>query len=325
MRTSAVYLEQVTGIETFLKLDAVSTAYDKVYVVGSPRLANNELMKTLENLIFIRDIYEILDRVDDIIFMGNMILENSELAQIKAMGKRVFFMKDKYFDKDIEKDHKLNSMLDVSCPIVLVMGINDMCQQTRLFWEICSAMRKKQYHVMGITSFLNDELSGCVEMPESLFEKKTLKEKILGFNRFIYDISKKERPDLILIDVPGGIMNMSSLDGTCSGEYALTITAAVDADSAILSIPAHQISNELLVQLKNICRYRYTVNLIGVAMSSVAVMQELSENRTEYFSLPPEFVNRKYIEGNHFLLPVKELKGSGEYFAELILEYFNDH
>ena len=215
-------------------------------------------------------------------------------------------------------------LYELPCPVVTVMGISEECERHKLFLEVSRAIEEQGYRVMKVSGEPVSRMGECIPLPEAVYSGRPLKERTLALNHFLYRKVKEEKPDIVIIDVPGGILNQSLLEYTGDGEYAYMVGNAVDADASLLAIPAHEINGEFVAELKEICRQRFSANVAGIAMSCVGYRIDIEKKEITYFTLTTGFVKERYINGEEYIIPVKPLHGSGEYFAEHLLTILSD-
>lgn len=336
MKTLAVYSGS-PDLDYFLKLEELAASYKKVYVLGRNLLSGINMFGDLENVFFTESMGEVTEQATDILFYHDSVGMEEKIQYFAERGKKIYLygvtmdIEEEYREKvfalsaeEAPQKKVVKRLYELPCPVVTVMGISEKCERHKLFIEVSHAIEEQGYGVMKISGEPVSQMDGCIRFPEAVYAGRPLAERTRIFNHFLYRKVKEEKPDIVMIDVPGGILNQSVLEYTCDGEYAYMAGNAVDTDASLLAIPAHEINEAFVKELKEVCRQRFSANVAGIAMSCVGCKINMEENKTNYFTLPAGFVKEKYIGEEKYIVPVKTLHGGGEYFAEHLLAILSD-
>lgn len=322
MNIAAVY-SGCPDLGYFLKLEELAALYDKIYIEGDDFLSGVNMFADIDNIFFTADMEEVITQLTDVVFYQDCDGMDSKIQYFTERGKKVWHCDTSADSKEQDKKGA-NRLYDISCPVVSVMGISEKCERHKLFIDVLRALEQEGYHVMGISGEPISRMGAYVPIPQTVYEAARLTERTVAFNHFLYHSVKENRPDLVVIDVPGGIMNQSPLEYTCDGECALMIANAVDIDASLLAVPPHEINDEFVTQLTELCRQRFLSNVAGIAMSCVGSKTNIEEDRTDYYTLPVEFVKERYLKEDKYSVPVKPLHGSGKYFAEYLINMLSE-
>ena len=114
-----------------------------------------------------------------------------------------------FFSKDIENvvfDGE-EILYDISTPIITVAGMGEKTNKMELQMDLVISLQKDKYKVVWVSSRNEALLYNGQKFPtfmddEGVSEKK----KILMYNHYLKWIEQSEKPDVILIGIPGGIM-----------------------------------------------------------------------------------------------------------------------
>lgn len=332
MRILAIY-SPFMNLNFFLELEAMATYYDKIYLKGNDFLEGINMFDDLKNLLFFKSSEEIVEEITDVLFYGNLEDIEEKMQYFIRRGKRVFvynlslknekkyihnvslLMKNKFLHNQ-SKDE----LYAIQCPVISIMGISDKCERYKLFLDISLAIEKKGYEVMRLSGEALGQMNKCIQIPNFIYSGKSMMERALFLNHFIYYKVKQRKPDILVIDVPGGIMNQSPTKYMNDGEYAYIISNSVNIDVAVLAIPAHEINNDFIIQILQLCKYRFFSNVVGVAMSCIGSRINIEENKTDYFTVSSDFIKEKYLgRKEQYSVPVLPLHDCREIFAEYIL------
>lgn len=182
---------------------------------------------------------DILMKIDFALRCGKNVLMSKELRKKyscwsgnKALGEydETGWIKDSEKDKierffKIGKEINYNALLvseglvDIVTPVIGIAGTAENTCKFALQIQIIVGLKKKGYKVSWIGSNWLCELLGGHEIP--LFMKENQlndTEKILLFNRYIKYIEQSEKPDVLVIAAPGGIM---PCDKNITGDFGV--------------------------------------------------------------------------------------------------------
>lgn len=165
-----------------------------------------------------------------------------KIEELKAQGMSVRYL-NRQNENNIEKVHTYNEAqyekrcYSVSVPIIAILGQGINCSKFETL-----LMTKKITDEMGYKSFVvsSNELGGLYDFysyPNNLWKSNVcLEEKIFSINHYIYDLYMQEDPDIILLEIPGGVMKMGEKGDNHFSEFAYAIANAVDIDSGIINL-----------------------------------------------------------------------------------------
>ena len=85
--------------------------------------------------------------------------------------------------------------------------------------------------------------------------------KIILYNHFIKKIEEEEKPEVIIIGIPGEIMPISKVQPGHFGIHAFQILNAVNPDFLIMSLYGNEISGKYVKELKQIMKYKFVANI----------------------------------------------------------------
>jgi peptide maturation system protein (TIGR04066 family) len=126
-------------------------------------------------------------------------------------------------------------------------------------------------------------------LPSFLFEKIDMYDKIKKFNRYIYNIAKNR--DLIIISIPGGIMQKNPYIFEEFGEMAFLISNSIRADICILSTYAQEINDNIIEQFIKLCKYKYNFPTKYINISNVACNVSIEDKKEKYIEIPSSMID----------------------------------
>lgn len=184
--------------------------------------------------------------------------------QFDVFASRVSDMKIEVSDKRI---------LKIATPIVAVLGMFEYTDKSDTVLYVHNYLKRKGYNVKTVLT-QNNMLGfpDCYSFPsEMLNNNYTEAEKIIYFNHYIRKIEIKEKPDVIVIGIPGEIMALDERHNGNFGIMPFLIGNAVNCDYAILNVFANFSSKEFVEQLNSACRDKYLIDINAVVVSKMVL------------------------------------------------------
>lgn len=167
---------------------------------------------------------------------------------------------------DYYKDMPLKK---VSCPIVAVAGMGESSGKLDIVLQLHSYFKEKGYKSCVVSPNNLSSLFGFSLYPRQLYENLPFEEKIYCINQYVYDLAKASEPDLIILEYPGGLIPMGANYYNSFSEYALVCSNAISPDIGIFSLYFDRnYTAEKMEKLKNICKYKYNLDVDVFVLSS---------------------------------------------------------
>lgn len=202
--------------------------------------------KTLENtdsILFTEEIETVHDwrtYIEEAKRLNKEIIVTNNL--VKSLKKKGIEIK---YDRIVGKNSSISNInLDLAdsylyrldIPIIMVYGLGEQCNKFDLQLAIRKHFIDKGYSILQFGTKEYSELFGFEKLPEEVFdESKSLEERILYLNHYIYYKSENALSDVIIIGVPGGIMPYNNFFHNHFSEIPYIISNAFTADISILS------------------------------------------------------------------------------------------
>lgn len=214
------------------------------------RLCKNEILEIIS--------YSKKENID-IIYLGeeeeiNKILESYDkyssdsfknIKEIKAM---------------INRYNQLNLPLyNPKTPIVYIGGLLETIDSFDIALQMKLTMEKLGYKVALITKETDGRFFGATDYPKTFMNRdESIENQILSINRWIQAIDYIEKPDIILMDIPKGMMQYSNSFYNTFGIYTYMIAQTIPPDYLILTIPQTVVVKEYIEEID-----QYFKNTIG--------------------------------------------------------------
>ena len=200
---------------------------------------------------------------------------------------------------------KYTSLQQLDVPIVIVAGVWEKNDK----FEISLALRERfiqnDYRISQIGSRDGCEMMGFHSFPKFMFQKDfDAADRIILFNRFVFQMINEEQPDLVLITVPGAIQDFSEKFIRGFGLLHHQVCQAVLPDILVMCscyMPDHP---ELLEEISMSCRYRFGAVVDVFHMSNLLIDVHDSEERNSivtnsiYRKTVSETVARKFANSS---------------------------
>lgn len=227
-------------------------------------------------------------------------------------GIEVLGYEDVHFTPDT-----FTNLLTLSVPIIFIMGTGENCDKFTVELKVGEFFRKKGYHVLQYGTKPFSKMFGMKPIPRVLFEDRSVKSKIYGINRIIYADAKEEKPELVIIGIPGGIIPGNPFRFGDFGESAYVIANAFTPDLSILSTYAQPYSEDFYSHLVSVCKYKYNSMVSYINISNIDYFVSFEYKTNEYIQVPTEKLGEVF--GNF-----SELSTGVHYFSGFDTESF-DH
>lgn len=229
-----------------------------------------------------------------------------------------------------EIPHEGEFIHTISTPVIFVMGMGERTNKFEIQLSLRENILKMGYKVSQIGSREYCKLLGFHSFPSFLYNKEISEtNKIVLFNHFVKRIEMEEKPDLIIIGVPGGIMPYNNNLTNRFGVLAYEVSQAVTPDSAIFSCHYNSYPEEYFIDLKDSVLHRLGCKIDCFNISNAAFDWNNSKqfNRESYFSLESEYVDKKMQDYAAYKHPVynvlnhKDAKKMADYIINILAEY----
>ena len=112
-------------------------------------------------------------------------------------------------------------------------------------------------------------------------------------NRTIYRKYLKERPDVMIIGIPGGFMQLNPIRYEEIGDMAYVVSQAVTPDASVLCTYASEFTEEQLEWLKNVCQYRLNAPINNLVIANTVMDISFETQQCDYTTIPLEFLKEK--------------------------------
>lgn len=283
---------QKVGIEVKDKFSELEDDYDTVIITDT------RLDLDFDSVLY-HHIEELVIQGKDIVFYRNL--------DVKDLEKICLLCKENDVSLIYPNNVKLNKisteeLVDVNTPIIFVLGMSSRTQKYEIQLSIREELIKKGYKVSQIGTKNHCELFDFNSFPEFMFNGSIDEsEKVILFNRLVKEMEIKEKPDVIIIGIPGGILAVNKYFTNGFGILAYLISQAVKPDAAVFSTLYRNYYSKHFEDVNDLCKYRFGYPIDCFNLSNVELdIQELKEQRKQlYTTIDSEFIDnqKKKYEG----------------------------
>ena len=205
--------------------------------------------------------------------------------------------RERYIER-IEKFHILQNqyvdrrLFEISTPIIVILGVGENCGKFECHLELKTLLDSSGYHAEHLSSNPLGSLMGMKSLPDFLFNPfLSFSEKVLEINKYVFDLCSVERPDILVISIPGGIMPFTEKDTNYFGEIPLVISAALPIDYGIETF--YYCTDNPENYLRRISQYtlhRYQINVAMFYMSRQMAAREQEGHKIGQLFLSDEYI-----------------------------------
>lgn len=165
-------------------------------------------------------------------------------------------------------------------PIVAVGGLFETTDLSWIMIGVKNQLRKLGYKTITISNDCLNVLNESYAYPRDFIsEKNSIENRIMLLNQYIKKVVLFEKPDIILLQITGGMMRFNDKYVNSFGSYAYMISEAIAIDYFIYSTPKNIFDISKLDELAIYFESRYGFCLESVHLSNILVnTQNLSSH-----------------------------------------------
>lgn len=221
-----------------------------------------------------------------------------------------------------------NTILDIDTPVVFVTGISERTDKFEIQLAMTEQLKKMQYKVTLIASRKHSELLGAYSMPDFMTEIGLMEpQKILSFNHYVKYLEIRDKPDLIIIGIPGGILPISNKFPADFGIMLYEISHAVTPDYVILSTFCEDYTIKSFESISHVIqrKYGYPIDCFNISAKKIAWLDSVELDKLCFLTLDNNFVSNKIKGFNNYNIHNVLQNGSEVKMAQNILKQLNEY
>jgi len=227
-----------------------------------------------------------LSFADSVLFVydeGNKDNINTFLETSKNLGKRVYVCNGEAennlpncrtvtcndFDCNVESTERLKK---ITVPVVMVFGQGQFCNKFDIQVGLNRKFKEHGYDVSQVATKAYSTLFGFHALPK--FESEPLWKRVMLYNHYFADIVDKENPDVLVVGVPGGIMEIDDWHNELFGETAIALAKSLRPDISLLSIYNMTFESDYIKEIDKYSKYALGVSYAHVQISNTKLVFE---------------------------------------------------
>jgi peptide maturation system protein (TIGR04066 family) len=195
----------------------------------------------------------------------------------------------------------------IETPVAVVLGFGEQTYKFEVQLAFREFLAMKGYRISQVGSRHYSACFGFHRLPDFLFSRACLDhEKVYMFNRFIKEIEIKEKPDLILLGLPGGVLKSNEILTNRFGLLAYEACSAVRPDLMVACIHYRDFMPEYFVELNAFCKYHLgaEVDAFHIAGKSVDWQTTREFGFMKLISHESAMIDDKIGEGGQGTIPL---------------------
>ncbi len=224
----------------------------------------------------------------------NIILGECEKGRVDFKYYGIPIDQEKSYKIDVNSEFLYN----IDTPVIFVLGIGERTNKFEIQLALRENIIKMGYNVIQIGTRGYCELLGFHSFPEFMYGGMLSEtNKIALFNHFIKKLETNEKPDVIIIGVPGGIIPFNNKLTNRFGVLAYEVSQAVTPDSTVFSWYYEKYSTEYFNKMIDSIKYRLGCKVDCYNLTNVMFDWNNSrlENKMLYISLDSKIVDTEKI------------------------------
>ncbi|MCL2054234.1 MAG: TIGR04066 family peptide maturation system protein [Oscillospiraceae bacterium] len=189
-----------------------------------------------------------------------------------------------------------DELFNIDVPVIMVLGVGENCDKLDTQLSIYDYFNKKGYKPKLISSNIISQIMGMSAFPDCIDNHKyTFLQQVKIINTFVKNIELKEKPELIIIGVPGGIMKYSKAVPNGYGYVPFLISNAIAPDVAVLSLYCGDYQEEKIKEIKSMCYYRMGVMANYFHISNKTCNYDIETKQLNYYPVDKPYLIENLI------------------------------
>ncbi|MDE7433353.1 MAG: TIGR04066 family peptide maturation system protein [Lachnospiraceae bacterium] len=174
--------------------------------------------------------------------------------------------------KDINFEWVTGNVINkIQTPIIAVAGIGSSSQKFDIQLYLRKYLLQMGYKVSQIGTKPYCEMLGFHSLPDWMFDNTyTDVEKIYAFNNYVKALELNEKPEVIILGIPEGIMPFNEKHSQGYGIKAFEIFSAVHPDYLLVSLYNGKYNQDFFDEIRNLARYRFHAEIDKFYVSNYA-------------------------------------------------------
>lgn len=276
--------DTIVFIDSYHQLDFKQYIYPKI----------KQSVEASKNIICILDLEPIV--VEE---TGNLCKNNG--VYFKYFGSKKDHNEVPNYNITRENIYKINT------PVIFVLSISEKTHKFEIQLTLRESLIGMGYKVSQVGTRSYSNMLGFHSFPEFMYGTSvTDSMKIVMFNRFIKAIEDNEKPDVMIIGIPGGLLPFNDEFTNRFGILAFEISNAVTPDASVLCLPYNEYKQEDLEHLFISIRYKLGFDIDCYNLSNIQPdwMNIAKGVEVSFATISSDFVDEKRANLQKAGLPI---------------------
>ena len=181
---------------------------------------------------------------------------------------------------------ELRQVYPITIPVIFVGSLFDQTDEDYVSLQLISRLKSKGVRVSGFGTDLCCHFLGLHTYPEYLLNGGiTDTERIMQFNAFLHEIERKERPDVLVMQLPTALLRFNDFIINSFGIVPYLIAQSVVCDYFICCSANDRYNQEFWKNISKDFTYRYghPIDVVHLSGSTINYMESLERRMLAYF------------------------------------------
>lgn len=192
-------------------------------------------------------------------------------------NKEIFWSYEKYISNKLSEYPLLKNLInqntyeelsgskelfDINTSIIFVLGFSENTNKYNTLLSLHKELKIQDLNVYTLSARKSKDFDDINTLPGFIYDcNVNTTDKILFLNHYICNIENTIHPDLILIEVPGGIGRYSRKLVNGFGEYLFIFSNAIPSDCNILNLPVDNYNHSYFIDINNLLVNKYDLEI----------------------------------------------------------------
>lgn len=241
---------------------------------------SNEVLENIDSIWLVETVCDFGD--EDLTTLIENIAKYKKSIILSREDDRIRFLCDKNKVELITNKNEMvkneefrNSvkLKKIATPIITILGACENVQKFDIQLYLRNKFLENGYKVSQVGTKSYCEMFGFNSLPAYFYDDIiTKRNNILNFNNFLYELDKKEKPDVIIVGVPEGIFPLSFKHTFNFGTKAYEMCNAFYSDYSILAVFDNEYNDSFYEEMKAVCKYKLNIELDSFFVSNNGIV-----------------------------------------------------
>ena len=259
------YKKNPIGIKVTSDFDEAISDSDILFVTSGYKCTSiyKHIIKQIEKAISMKK-----DIICTIELSSKQLNEFIDLSN-KQNVKFTYYNKYENKKEDIA-DISVQKMKEIHVPVICIGEMLEGFQGFELLLRTTLYLKEQGYNVLSVAKPKYSSVFNIKSMPEFIYETgMTDENKIYNFNAYIHELEEKQKPDVIVIQMPDSMLKYNDTITNQFGIYSYIVSQAVKSDYFIYCYQHDDLGSEMIRMLSETFKYRF-----GFEISAVSIVNK---------------------------------------------------